>query len=507
MFFPANLVACSICVIFLFGCGKSKTDERTAQREKGEALVKKYCSNCHLPVFAESLDKETWGKRVLPAMAARLGIEIYQGESFFAGPSSVLSLAEWNQILAYYDSLAPQKLEPAKLEFQPAKDWGPFRLRQPAGEFRETATAAMVKYDSLSGCIFTSSADISDLTQWSVALKKLSSVTLKSPAVDMLRNNQGEQIICSIGEMRAMDLPNGDISKYDNKHMLGTMAVGLKRPIQLAKSDFNKDGLEDFVVCSFGHEQGGLFLLQQIKDHSFKTVPIREIAGATQAITGDFNHDGWVDIVALFAHADEGIWLFENNKKGGFSEKKLLAFPPVYGSSRFQLADMNNDSHLDIVYTAGDNSDYSRILKPYHGIYIFQNQGSFEFKQTSFYPVNGSTKVIVADFNQDGLQDMASIAFFGDLINNRSETFLYFEQKKGVKTSPEFSIFSPPIAQYGRWICMDAGDIDHDGDIDILLGNFAKGFINQRRLKPYWELNVPFVVLENKSINRIATQK
>ena len=133
MFFPANLVACSICVIFLFGCGKSKTDERTAQREKGEALVKKYCSNCHLPVFAESLDKETWGKRVLPAMAARLGIEIYQGESFFAGPSSVLSLAEWNQILAYYDSLAPQKLEPAKLEFQPAKDWGPFRLRQPAG--------------------------------------------------------------------------------------------------------------------------------------------------------------------------------------------------------------------------------------------------------------------------------------------------------------------------------------------------------------------------------------
>ena len=108
-----------------------------------------------------------------------------------------------------------------------------------------------VKYDSLSGCIFTSSADISDLTQWSVALKKLSSVTLKSPAVDMLRNNQGEQIICSIGEMRAMDLPNGDISKYDNKHMLGTMAVGLKRPIQLAKSDFNKDGAGRFCCLFF----------------------------------------------------------------------------------------------------------------------------------------------------------------------------------------------------------------------------------------------------------------
>ncbi len=157
--------------------------------------------------------------------------------------------------------------------------------------------------------------------------------------------------------------------------------------------DFNKDGLTDYLVCSFGHNLGGLYILQQLSDKSFKKVSVREVPGSTQSIIADFNQDGWPDIMTLFAHANEGIWLFINDKKGGFIEKNVLRFPPVFGSSSFQLVDMNKDGQLDIVYTAGDNSDYSRILKPYHGLYIFLNTKGWKrwkvshYEQSYFYAI------------------------------------------------------------------------------------------------------------------------
>ena len=51
----------------------------------------------------------------------------------------------------------------------------------------------------------------------------------------------------------------------------------------------------------------------------------------------------------------------------------------MYGSSYLELADMNNDGHLDILYTNGDNADYSYVLKKYHGLRIFINDGKNQF--------------------------------------------------------------------------------------------------------------------------------
>ncbi|RYF74994.1 MAG: VCBS repeat-containing protein, partial [Cytophagaceae bacterium] len=240
---------------------------------------------------------------------------------------------------------------------------------------------------------------------------------------------------------------------------------------------------------------GGLYWLKQKPDHQFTKEPIREVAGAIQATVGDVNGDGWPDIIALFAHADEGIWLLTNDKKGGFTERNLLRFPPVYGSTSFQLVDMNKDGLLDILYTCGDNSDYSQILKPYHGIYIYLNQGNFTYKQTYFYPINGCVKAIAADFDQDGDVDIASIAFFADFKHNANEGFLYFDQQKPAQFQPH----ALPISQYGRWICMDANDWDQDGDIDLVLGNFSKGFISQAGLTPTWDTHLPLIVLKNRT--------
>ena len=83
----------------------------------------------------------------------------------------------------------------------------------------------------------------------------------------------------------------------------------------------------DYVTCGFGHDKGGLYYLQQQQDHSYKKIQISAIAGGEQLITGDFNNDGWPDVMCLFAQADEGIRMFLNDKKRRVYHQNLASFP------------------------------------------------------------------------------------------------------------------------------------------------------------------------------------
>ncbi len=194
--------------------------------------------------------------------------------------------------------------------------------------------------------------------------------------------------------------------------------------------------------------------MTQKSDHSFTQSTVINKAGSVQAQVGDFNNDGWPDLMVLFGSGDEGLWLFLNDHKGGFTSRTLLRFPPVYGSTSFQLADMNHDGKLDLIYTSGYNFRDSRIMKPYHGLYIFTNQGDWNFKQSYFYPINGCTKAIATDFDRDGDIDIATIAFFADLKNKPGEGFIYFEQDKAMNFKPH----AIPVSNYGRWMSIGYSD-------------------------------------------------
>lgn len=498
-----------ICCVSFISCNPKTGDRRnelTGELAEGQKLAGKYCSTCHLPVEPELLDKDTWKNQVLPAMAKQLGLEVWQNNHYFQNERSAISQSDWLKIVAYYDSLAPVNLPQTVAPVKPHHDWSIFSLKTLPKDTDFIATTTLVAINKTDQHIYTSSAENPDLVKWDKNFKSSVAAKLPSPAVD-IHFSDTHHLITSIGEMKAVDLAGGALLQFDRqKGKIQTKPItsDLIRPIQTATGDFNKDGLADYIVCSFGHNKGGLYLIKQLADKTFEKTAIREVAGATQAITGDFNQDGWTDIMALFAHADEGIWLFLNNQKGGFETKNILRFPPMYGSSSFQLVDVNKDGKPDIVYTSGDNSDYSRILKPYHGLYIFLNKGGLNsadsrFEKTFFYPINGATKVIAKDFDLDGDIDFATIAFFADFEKNPSESFIYFEQNNA-NPFPSFIPHAIPVSQYGRWICMDANDLDGDGDVDIVLGNYAKGFLNQDYFKPIWNMHLPFLILENKKI-------
>jgi hypothetical protein len=464
----------------------------------GKNLVQIHCTKCHSLVPANTLTKDVWRFHTLPTMAQYLGITSYLN-GYFKKDTAGVTLLEWQNIVSYYQKIAPDSLPVAKPPVKAVTDWAGFSLKTPilTDKVSFTTLAALNPYNHK---IYTSDAVTGMLQEWDSNLKPGRSVKLPSTAVNVsfVKNVNGTvsgQFSC-IGQLQQVDFPSGkvmSINLNDEKLKPTNFESELPRPVQTASGDFNKDGLTDWIVCGQGYLKGGVYLFKQNADHSYSKVSISEKAGAVKAITGDFNKDGWQDVMVLFGRGDEGLTLFLNDQHGGFTQKNLLRFPPVYGSTDFDLVDIDHDGNLDLIYTCGYNFNDSRILKPYHGLYIYKNTGNWNFKQQWFYPINGCTKFVTADFDGDGDIDIATTAYFADLKNNPAEGCIYFEQDRPFSFKPH----SIPVSKYGRWFTMDVGDYNNDGKPDIILGNYSTGFNFQAGLKSFWAKNLPFVVLEN----------
>jgi hypothetical protein len=132
-------------------------------------------------------------------------------------------------------------------------------------------------------------------------------------------------------------------------------------------------------------------------------------------------------------------------------------------------------------------------------VYIFLNDRSYHFKQKYFFPINGCYKAIARDFDGDGDLDIATISFFADYEHQPEESFVYLENEGGF----DFRPFSFSEAGSGRWLTMDAGDLDGDGLIDLVLGNFSLG-ATIMKTNNNWKQSSPFIVLKNtgKKINK-----
>ncbi|MFD0792970.1 FG-GAP repeat domain-containing protein [Mucilaginibacter litoreus] len=463
----------------------------------GEFLVKQNCAKCHKLVPADALTKSVWRQHTLPSMAHYFGLSTY-GPSFYKDPKDTggMSLVHWQAIVDYYNKIAPDTLMPAKRPVPLSIDWAGFTLKKPKA-ISDIAFTTLVAGDSADGKIYTSDLIANNLTGWDNKFNSRVVAGLPSGAVNAVFDNQNQLWLSCIGRIDPVDYPNGKIVKINlNDAATAPLEVvgDMPRPVETLAADFDKDGQNEIVVCGQGGTKGGVFLLKTDgAGKAVKQFTVTDRPGVVQAITQDFNKDGWPDIMVLFGIGDEGLTLFLNDKKGGFTSRELLHFPPVYGSSSFQLADIDKDGNPDLIYTCGYNFRDSRILKPYHGLYIYKNTGNFKFKQSWFYTINGATKAIATDFDADGDLDIATIAFFADMKNNPSEEFIYFEQQKPMQFKPH----AVPVSQYGRWLAMDVSDWNKDGKPDILLGNYASGFLFQPNFSPTWDEHLPFIVLEN----------
>ncbi len=191
---------------------------------------------------------------------------------------------------------------------------------------------------------------------------------------------------------------------------------------------------------------------------------------------GDINGDGHPDIVALLAQEHETVVAFLGDGKGGFTKKTIFEGPhPAYGSSGIQLADLNGDGRLDVLYTNGDSLDPPSLLKPYHSIQWLENRGSFPFVHHHIEAQYGVMRALAADIDGDGLLDIVSVAFlppenFRTAHARGAEAVQILRQT----TPGRFEHFERHVLDGGvcSHLTCAAGDIFGDGRTHLVAGNF-----------------------------------
>ena len=475
---------------------------------KGKDLASRYCQSCHMLPDPSQLDSKSWENGVLPAMG-RLGI-FYFGKEY---PSSkydpnagsqyytklpIISFDDWQHIIDYYSATSPDSL-PAQVGTQKLLDGSKyFSVKTPAyGGYEPSTTLLKIDTSIRPFRIWMGDFSSNQLYEYDHQLDLVDSLKMISPVVD-IEIKQGQLYTCNIGVMKPNNGKSGSAGRvlinkgnklqFDSSFQFGRLA----RPVQISSEDLNGDQKTDFLICEFGNLSGSLTWLESKGQNEYEPHILRNFPGAIKAYIKDMNNDKLPDIIALFSQGDEGVFEFINKGGGKFEQRQLLRFPPVFGSSYFELADFNKDGYPDIVYTCGDNADYSQVLKPYHGIYIFINDGKNKFIQQCFLPMYGCFKAVVRDFDNDGQLDIAAISFFADYNHAPEEGFLFYHQLENLK----FDVFKIPGTSGGRWLTMDTGDLDGDGKEDILLGNFSIGWPSMKNAAS-WKNGTPYIMLNN----------
>jgi hypothetical protein len=472
--------------------------------QKGEELAVKYCQNCHLLPEPSLLDAKSWDEGVMPNMGPMLGIFRHRYRQYPSGKNDrnldsnfypkqpLLTTSEWQYIIDYYTATSPDVLPDQVRERQIKMGLPLFEVQKPPFTLAPPSTC-FVKIDT-TGLVFADYAT-GGIYKLDKQLKPYDSVIAGGPVVhiDFQKNRM---VVCDIGQMNPNNGKFGSLKSVaiqEGKWKMDTTAFirNLERPAHVTVADLDGDSQEDYIACEFGFMTGSLSWYQNKGNNNFTRHVLRPLPGAMQVYVRDVNNDGLTDLWVLFSQGDEGVFLYTNKGNGQFEQRQVLRLPPSYGSTFFELVDFNKDGRDDIIYTCGDNADYSPVLKPYHGVYVFLNDGKDGFEQDFFFPINGCYKALARDYDNDGDIDLAAISFFADYAHQPQESFVYLDNRDG-----KFFPLALPESITGRWLTMDAGDWDGDGRIDIVLGNFSKAPAMIKSFKD-WSQGPGLLLLKN----------
>ena len=174
-------------------------------------------------------------------------------------------------------------------------------------------------------------------------------------------------------------------------------------PISLSIADFNRDGKLDVAVALLGRGESGMDIPGDMRimlgDGNGNLSLHRQFESGQYSysiISDDFNHDGFAD-VAISSVSNPGAAplrtvIYQGNGQGDFSNVQVLSTH----TSGMRTGDFNRDGYVDLL-GFGTNLD----------LYLGNGSGLFSGPQSVSSPSGANRGGAVDDFNKDGWLDVA----------------------------------------------------------------------------------------------------
>lgn len=163
-----------------------------------------------------------------------------------------------------------------------------------------------------------------------------------------------------------------------------------------AVADLNRDGLPDIVVANRSDSSANYVCLNRGGGRFDAECSVLNRYSATTITSADFNRDGWVDLAV--PHRDGGQGYVYLSDHGAFSEARRVPFGPPDATIRMaDVGDFNGDGWLDIV-----GIDERRGAAVYDG----RTVGSFAAGRPVGEPGVSPYALAVSDLDLDGRMDI-----------------------------------------------------------------------------------------------------
>lgn len=433
----------------------------------GKALAQQHCTRCHLLPLPNDLPRRSW-----PMVMSWMGI--YTGtlpKESFPHPSLVNpALIPPKPLMSEADLLAVGRYYHAGAGIEPAPKTLPAQSKifeiEDFGSLREQGLVSSVTLDH-ENVLHVGEALDRMVYKFDLSGSLIAKTgPLNSAVVGMVRAN-GHDYYIEIGYL----LKDGNLGRLLQILENGELKAHGKFP-RLAHArpiDVNGDGIDELLLSAFGYRKGALMLARLGNNGEIaQTAELVPMRGFIDAKTIDLEGDGDQDFLALFSNGRQELHAFINDGKGQFSNRPVFSTRPSWGFTGFELADLDEDGHLDIVAHSGNNAEHQDPpIRPYHGLYFFKGNGKGTFKElgVAFQPLPGATVVRTGDFDLDGKIDLVAGSSSTDWRADSSQGVVLFKNLGEFKFETTLLSKTPTIA-------LEIADVDEDGDLDLFVGLF-----------------------------------